>query len=510
MFIGLIGFFALNAQDLKTGLVLDMPLRGDTKDYSGNLNHGISEGAKPAMNRFGEKKKAYYFDGASLIRIADSRSLHFDNEMTISLWANIYNGKYRGMRLVDKVDAGGNDGFLFDTYSHSGEGLRACIASTCAKSANSYSLQEWHHMVMVFEKGNVQFYIDGKDAGRSYTRFDKIEENNLPLLLGMSQGEFSKGEYLTGKMSDVKIYNRALNLQEVELLRDDRILYFPKAPSGVVIPYDIIKGIKAETAELGLFSIEHKKMVMFKVNDETLSLYDTDRWTKLRTIVSPDIHTLFRLDQSYMVDDCMYIGLDRDGEVDGYLCLDLNTFEENTIDCDSAEKDCRDNNKSISFLQTDEPVEINGSIILQKENYLVTQISQEKLTYNNLLETSVEEKISFISMYPKSKLVKNVENAIFNKCRTVESLANLADKYPQYAKRAETRAFEGIKDSNSAWMYDEFLRRFPKGSYVKEVKKLRGKQRKINAIRAWGRDRELDALPKESKVQISIKDVIDE
>lgn len=484
--IGLVILFIAQAQDLKTGLVLDMPLHGDTKDYSKFRNNGEAKRVHPTENRFGEESMAYKFNGDGYVSVPNDMSLQFDTAMTISLWASIDFAKYRGMRLVDKVNAGYRQGVCFDTYAGNNDGLRVCIGGSCIESDWGYSLQTWHYMTMVFDKGNIKFYIDGALAGEDQTKYDYIDRNIRPLLLGASQGELARDEFLRGKMSDVKIYNRALNAKEVLHLKENQIFYFPEYKIEKLFPYDIVKQIKAESAELAVFPIEHKNLMLFLINDETLYLYDTKTWKRVKILLTPDIYTLFRLDYTYLIDDMLYIGLDSDGVIDGYLSLDLNTNTESYVDCDLVEWGCEKSDNCISFVsdKSDGGMTVDGYKLLMKDDYLLVTPNAEKMAFNKALSGELVEKIAFTTLYPDSKYLPEMHRAVLAGCKTLDDLSRLGDRYPQYAKEADKRAFKGIEDSNMLVMYEEYLRLFPNGAYTKVALKLKEEARKKNMGRA--------------------------
>jgi Concanavalin A-like lectin/glucanases superfamily len=73
----------------------------------------------------------------------------------------------------------------------------------------------WKHLVAMREGGRLNLFVDGKLVARSST-FDPAEydvSTNQPLRIG-----FGQTEYFDGKMSDVRVYNRALSDQEIHQL----------------------------------------------------------------------------------------------------------------------------------------------------------------------------------------------------------------------------------------------------------------------------------------------------
>jgi hypothetical protein len=70
----------------------------------------------------------------------------------------------------------------------------------------------WKHLVAMREGGRLSLFLDGKLVAKSAS-FDPAEYDvttNQPLRIG-----FGQTEYFAGKMADIRVYNRALNDQEI-------------------------------------------------------------------------------------------------------------------------------------------------------------------------------------------------------------------------------------------------------------------------------------------------------
>jgi hypothetical protein len=77
----------------------------------------------------------------------------------------------------------------------------------------------WKHLIAMRQGGRLSLIVDGKPVATS-SSFDPAEydvSTNLPLRIG-----FGQTEYFAGKMSDVRLYNRALNEQEIQQLSSAR------------------------------------------------------------------------------------------------------------------------------------------------------------------------------------------------------------------------------------------------------------------------------------------------
>ena len=82
---------------LKKGLVAYYPFNGNTKDESGNGNHGEVKGAALTEDRKGEQNKAYSFDGKDdVIEISSSPSIKKMKAVSVSLWVKVNENQKAG------------------------------------------------------------------------------------------------------------------------------------------------------------------------------------------------------------------------------------------------------------------------------------------------------------------------------------------------------------------------------------------------------------------------------
>ncbi len=204
------------AQTLEDGLISHYLFDSNAQDTSGNNLHCTVYGATLTTDRFGNSESAYQFDGVDdYIEVPHDDLLNLTDNFTISLWIKQEEGKTPGYRLVDKTTAGVNDGYLFDTYDGStGRRLRLCAGIEDVSANTVYSLNEWHHVAVVFSKGVSTFYLDGKPDGSEQHNSPSIRTNSLNLLIG--RAHTSKKEFFKGALDDIRIYNRALSEQEIK------------------------------------------------------------------------------------------------------------------------------------------------------------------------------------------------------------------------------------------------------------------------------------------------------
>ncbi|BAY25489.1 hypothetical protein NIES2100_52950 [Calothrix sp. NIES-2100] len=179
-------FQQLAGELLKQGLIAHYPFNGNAQDASGHSLHGTVYGATLTTDRFGNSNSAYQFDGIDdYIEIAHNELLNLTENFTISLWIKQPEANTsRGYRLVDKTTAGVNDGYNFDTYDGStGRKLRLTGGQQNVSANTVFSLNEWHHVVVVFSKGVSTFYLDGRLDGSGKNNSEAIKTNSLTIIL---------------------------------------------------------------------------------------------------------------------------------------------------------------------------------------------------------------------------------------------------------------------------------------------------------------------------------------
>lgn len=186
------------------------------KDSSGNGNDGGIYGAAWVEEKYGE---ALSFDGVDdYVEVLDSESIDLSDAFTLEARIFQRSAKSSGYRIIDKCTAYRIDGYTFDTFVDwraPGQRLRLCSAGSCIHANTNFSLNNWHHVVVTFNDGNVKFYLDGSLDGGGITSISMSSTNNLPLRIGYCGGGDCPTEYFNGIIDDVRIYNRPLSDKEV-------------------------------------------------------------------------------------------------------------------------------------------------------------------------------------------------------------------------------------------------------------------------------------------------------
>jgi hypothetical protein len=214
-----------NPQDLSDGLVAYYPLNGNAQDASGNGNDGVVYGAIPATDRFGVTNGCMSFDGNGAYISAPAGKFPVTNR-TISLW-------FRLNQVTDRpglLGYGGSDcgdafflGFNFwgdsswDVSSH-------CNVYTLEIPYNDPPTNAWYFWAVVMDNNGMSFYVNGELMGarsgitQTYVAGTQLGLGTISSPTGQTPYTDGNVGYLDGCLDDVRIYNRALSTNEINLL----------------------------------------------------------------------------------------------------------------------------------------------------------------------------------------------------------------------------------------------------------------------------------------------------
>lgn len=202
-------FVSYYPDELQTWLKFD----GDSNDSTDNLNNGIVYGATLTTDRFNELNSAYYFDGIDdYIDLGNNKlGINNTNEFTISLWFNQFDVDY-----YDTIISRGQYAYPFWIFLGENK-IISCIRTlaTYYLYGNNVYDDEWYHLVVTYKNGSRIIYIDGEISNSDEVFGDLYFDVNE----NISIGKLTNSEhYFNGKIDDVRIYNKALNEDEINNL----------------------------------------------------------------------------------------------------------------------------------------------------------------------------------------------------------------------------------------------------------------------------------------------------
>ena len=207
---------------VSTNLVAYYPFSGNAVDGSGQGKHGELYNADSTADMKGAANQAYNFDPDD----GDNDYIEIDNPVeenfTISFWfqstqsAGAITNWYTGKGLVDaKTGADQNDFGV-------GLGLGKVMfgtgnPDTTVTSSSTYNDDNWYHVAAVRTKatGSLKLYVQGSLVASGTGNTNTL---SAPTLVRIASSPQYNTDFFKGNIDDVRLYNRVLNLTEIQKL----------------------------------------------------------------------------------------------------------------------------------------------------------------------------------------------------------------------------------------------------------------------------------------------------
>ena len=224
--------FNLHAQkrNLQRGLLAHYQFNNDLKDKSGNTNHGRKRGGMDfTTDRFGNGCSAALFNGFdSYVSVPNSPTINApQDELSIAVWIKATLGEINQQNFkwfsVCCKSSQSNENKQNPHYRLQGSTKTASIGTgpVATRRFNfRMDIQDdvWYHYALVYDGATVRIYLDG-DEVYNYNYSESLEANNYPLEIGRDlPGAL---EFHKGAMDELRIYDRALSRQEIDMLVKD-------------------------------------------------------------------------------------------------------------------------------------------------------------------------------------------------------------------------------------------------------------------------------------------------
>ena len=232
------------------------PFSGDANDASGNGNNPIFNNATLTNDRFGNPNSAYSFNGTdNYIRIPNSSSLNSSNQISICAWvkvAGFYQGTCHGNNIVMKGNMDfqtGNYMIRFDdSYFTNSQNCSISnpdvnhetffgINSSSSSNAPFVQTNQWYSVVYTCDGTTAKIYVNCQLAGSGPANGISFTNSDDLFLGALNNSQYPY--WFNGVMDEVRIYNRAINEDEIKAYGDcststsscNNWLHTPSVPS---------------------------------------------------------------------------------------------------------------------------------------------------------------------------------------------------------------------------------------------------------------------------------------
>lgn len=218
------------------------------RDCSGYKNHGTPTGnIQITSNSGGRYIASAEFNGSSYINCG--RGPMIKDAITVNWWGYMDNWSLYGSTPMRAISCTEGGGWNFEQQSSkmsfacgTGTSSNAYKSATSTTTFSSYA-PGWHMFTGTYDGLNTKIYIDGKleTTTTAYTTKTPIYYASNSIFIGAEASGSQTtptSPYYTGKLSDVRIYARALTDSEIEELFN---MSASVANNGVLLSYDLIE-----------------------------------------------------------------------------------------------------------------------------------------------------------------------------------------------------------------------------------------------------------------------------
>src|SRR6185503_4489683 len=198
------GLVAAYSFDAGTGTTIN--------DASGNTNTGTASGT--TWTTAGKYGSALVFNGSTArVSVPASPSLNVTTGVTLEAW--VYpTASQSGWRTIVQRQA---DAYLLHASNQNGA-RRPAAGGTFGGSLRlvsaptSIPTNTWTHLAQTYDGTTLRLYVNGAQVA-TLAATGLIETNASPLWIG---GNSPYGEYFQGRIDNLRIYNRALTVAELQ------------------------------------------------------------------------------------------------------------------------------------------------------------------------------------------------------------------------------------------------------------------------------------------------------
>ncbi|MBF0102330.1 MAG: SUMF1/EgtB/PvdO family nonheme iron enzyme [Desulfobacterales bacterium] len=222
-------FSTTSYADIHNGLIAYYPFDGNANDASGNGHDGTVVGASLTYDRFGAANRAYLFDGQDdYIDLGNSKDFQMST-WTITGWFFVSKKPINPTGIITK-DENKSSKFNYALMLYSDLTLiseyETCSSETNQSIRTPVKDGEWIFFTMVRnqETSKQILYVNGQEKN-SMTGDTPCVDGDGHVFIGYAPYDLNPFDYFNGSIDDIRIYNRALSMDEITSLYIDEPVF---------------------------------------------------------------------------------------------------------------------------------------------------------------------------------------------------------------------------------------------------------------------------------------------
>jgi len=164
------------------------------------------------------------FSGSGMnVQFPDTAQVSFVNGVSISTRFKTSNNNPNKV-IVSKRLAFNSTGIPFELVIDQQQVSFRCVGNSTLNTGNIISFGNWNHVVCTWDGTTKIIYVNGVQV-TSATQSGPITDNSIAVTVGALP---SGSEEFQGHLNDVKVWNRAISLQEVLRIWNDPFVMYTK------------------------------------------------------------------------------------------------------------------------------------------------------------------------------------------------------------------------------------------------------------------------------------------
>lgn len=196
-----------------------LPLNGDL--HNQGLNNIQFTNNEATVDTNGKIGKCYSFNGSSNFLKATHN--FYNNKYSVCAW--IYSTSSTATQTIccDRTAVGsGFSIFLISGKIRIDSGGNNLMWST----GYTYPINTWFHLAVTYDGTNTSYYINGEFKAKQAQTISSSYWGNTTSIGASQSNNSSYGNYLSGKLNDIRIYNHCLSTKEVEEISKGLVLHY--------------------------------------------------------------------------------------------------------------------------------------------------------------------------------------------------------------------------------------------------------------------------------------------